>query len=403
MEYGWPLEKRRAYLTDLAKETTSSTQPILFEGEIENFPIHSVPIELPLYRLENGRTTDRQIEHLAKYPSLPTNFFRSNTEAPEVQLAQHKLLVSLSKERKNLFTEFRKSPQNEPIILSHLGYVVNGNRRLSTWRALYEENPTKFVKFAGINVVILPYCDAKALDRLEANLQIKEDLKAPYSWTAQALMLREKQSSAGYTEKELSVLYGTKLPELRKLMESFDYASEYLDSRDRSNRYSEVESKQYAFRQIAATRPKMKANETKKELFEIAAFCIVDEHATGERIYSEIPKIAKYIDAVIDNLQSEFDIECTTEDLSPVTDILTIEGNFDTARSVIRDTIESEVALKKKSKQRDYILTQVTKAKQALADAKSSANDKSSKAGLSNNLDTISDLVVWLRDWAEDE
>lgn len=72
---------------------------------MQYFPIFSIPIGLPLYRLENGRTMGRQAEYLSAHPDIPANFFRSDPESASAQKIQHKLLVALTREKKNLFKE----------------------------------------------------------------------------------------------------------------------------------------------------------------------------------------------------------------------------------------------------------------------------------------------------------
>jgi hypothetical protein len=375
---------------------------------MQYFPIYSIPIGLPLYRLENGRTTGRQAEYLSAHPDVPSNFFRSDPESASAQKTQHQLLVALTREKKNLFKEFETQPQTEPIILTSLGYVVNGNRRLSTWRELLESDKAKFARFRDIEVVILPYADEKEIDRVEADLQLKEDLKADYSWTSTALMMREKMVRYDYSEDDLASLYNKDKKELTELFDSLDYAIQYLESRDIPSKFSEVDGdKAYAFIQIVRTRKKIKASAAQKELFERAAFCITDEAGEGKRIYAEIPKIADYIDDVVDSLVSELDIETDGADkdtiVSTVSEAIADKNNFERARLVIRDAIEAASYAKKDKKKKDSVVVLVHKAKVALSEAKSSISAQSTKKGVVPALDDIEQLVSDLRAWAADD
>src|SRR5262245_3358746 len=180
MELGWPLPKRKQYLKQLQDQRPEKTHPVPFQGRQKYLPIHVVPLGLPRYRLENGRTTALQAEHLAAHPELPEDFFRADTELEAAQKAQHGILAKLAAGPKPLLKEFEKNAQSEPIILSANGYVINGNRRVSVWRSLYETSAKEYQRFANIEAVILPHCDERELDRIEADLQLKEDLKADY-------------------------------------------------------------------------------------------------------------------------------------------------------------------------------------------------------------------------------
>ena len=126
MELGWALPKRKKYLSDLKEEKSEITHPVRFQGKMQYLPVYMVPLSLPRYRLENGRTTSAQAEYLAGNPELEQQFFRIDGESEEAQLAQHKILIKLASGTKNLFNEFKTAEQEEPIILSAEGYVING-------------------------------------------------------------------------------------------------------------------------------------------------------------------------------------------------------------------------------------------------------------------------------------
>jgi hypothetical protein len=73
---------------------------------------------------------------------------------------------------------------------------------------------------------------------------------------------------------------------------------------------------------------------------------------------------------------------------------------FDEARVVIRDAIEAATQAKKDKKKKDYVASQVQKAKTALVEAKNSIKKDSTKAGVSKSLDDIETLIHELRTWA---
>jgi hypothetical protein len=406
LELGWPLPKRREFLKEKAAEKVEKTHPVPFQGKMQYLPVHEVPLGLPLYRLENGRTTGKQAEYLSAHPEVSKDFFRSDTESAAAQKVQHAILTELARGPKNLFKEFEDEPQIEPIILTSRGYVVNGNRRLSTWRDLYESDKSKFNRFQDIQVVILPFVDDKTVDRVEAALQLKEDLKADYSWTSTALMMREKMERFGYSEDEIVALYTRDKKDLLELLDTLDYADQYLEAREIPNKYSEVDAKEYAFIQIVRTRKKWKATEAEKEVFEKAAFCLTDEAGEGKRIYSEIPKVADYLDDVITSLSDEFGIETDGGDRNSVllktSEFLSEKNNFESARVVIREAIEAATFAKKDKQKKDNVLALVLKARTFLSEANDSITTDSNKDGIVVNLDEISKLTGAIRAWASD-
>ena len=58
--------------------------------------------------------------------------------------------------------------------------------------------------FRYVDVIVLPKCEQKEIDELEARLQIERDIKSAYSWHAQATMLKTKQRLNNYTTTELA-------------------------------------------------------------------------------------------------------------------------------------------------------------------------------------------------------
>jgi hypothetical protein len=405
VELGWPLPKRKQFLKELAAQRTDRTHPVRFQGKNQYLPVHVIPLGLPLYRLENGRTTGRQAEYIATHPEVSDNFFRADPESIEAQRAQHNILVKLTRERKNLFREFETEPQADPIIISSTGYVVNGNRRLSTWRELYSNDPSKFSRFKNIDVIILPYADDRDIDQLEADYQLKEDLKADYSWTSTALMIREKMARHKYSQDDLAAIYGRQKKEIIEILDCLDYADQYLESRGLQSKYSDVDDKEYAFLQICRSRKKVKGGDIDREIFEKSAFCLADEAGEGKRIYSEIPKIADHLPEIVTSLKKEFGIDDPALSKAQVAERVAAdlgdEENYERARLVIRDTLEAAAQHKKHKKRKEYVGLLVKRARDILREAKASIDKQSNRDGVSADLQTISDLTSALRTWAD--
>ena len=176
--FGWPLNKRREHFEQCLKgaAATHSTE-IKFQGGTRVFPVVRIPIGMPKYRMSNGRTASLQQEHLARNPALTKGFFRADPELDTVQMVQHGLLLEVIEDEGLLkFFSNPANDQTEPLILDSNGFVINGNRRLTAWRKLHHDEPNKFGHFSHVKAIMLPSCDEKDLDKLEASLQIHEDI-----------------------------------------------------------------------------------------------------------------------------------------------------------------------------------------------------------------------------------
>ena len=64
-QFGAPLLSRKE---EIARKTEKpeSFYPIEIMGRLQNIPVISVRIEMPVYRLANGRTKSAQLEYLTK-------------------------------------------------------------------------------------------------------------------------------------------------------------------------------------------------------------------------------------------------------------------------------------------------------------------------------------------------
>ena len=177
--FGWPLTDRREEFRKIADAPSGETYRVAsFKGNTETLPILRVPINLPKYRISNGRTASAQQEWVAS-KNLEADFFDDgDPELENIQIAQHNILLSMVKEE-GLLAKFKDTvnKQVEPILLDENGFVVNGNRRLCCWRLLNNETPTSFGHFSHVDIVVLPHCDEQELDRLEAKLQIEKDIR----------------------------------------------------------------------------------------------------------------------------------------------------------------------------------------------------------------------------------
>ena len=415
--YGWPQTKRCEELEKLRAVPATSHHRVLFKGQNTDLPIVRIPINLPKYRIANGRTASLQAEHLAKNSSVRKDLFSGDPELLDAQEAQHELLLKVIKQQdlQKLF-EDPSNKQIEPILLDERGFVVNGNRRLCCWRNLLHGDAAKYGHFSYLDVVVLPHCDEKDIDRLEAWLQIQKDIKADYSWDARANMLLDKQRRDGFSNKELAELYGMKEGEITELVDMRGYADAYLRSRSKTDMWSLVSEHEEAFRKLVSSRPKI-GDVGDQELFMEAAFALIDNpKEAGGRLYEQIPAILDSLDEVRDKLAEEFPVQAPTtsaevEELfgggevvspsalsTPLSVEIRKDENTSKARRIIVEVIASQKELKKNSKAAEYLLDCCKKANAQLSAAvKEGLRPESNRSGVSKQLDAIEKSITHIR------
>src|SRR5688572_6447600 len=144
MKYGYSLPERLQKFNELfshkqANAVTKWDIPTVNGNELHE--VFHVSVELPKYRLDNTRTLALQEQYI--YSNDLSEDFFNEVESDKVQEIQHNLLKTLigsTDKEKDLISYFSNQTQTEPLILTHDGFVISGNRRLCAFRELLEED-----------------------------------------------------------------------------------------------------------------------------------------------------------------------------------------------------------------------------------------------------------------------
>lgn len=414
--FGWPRPARLEEFRTRLEVNGLATDRVVFQGLNQDLPIVRIPIDLPKYRLVNGRTASLQVEHLALNADLRPDLFTGDPEMWDAQEVQHELLLKLGRlSDLDGYFEDTANKQVNPLLLDEEGFVVNGNRRLSMWRQLLHEEPQKYGHFEHIEVVVLPHATEKDINRLEAQLQIEKDIRADYSWDAQANMMIAKMERDDIKAEELCKLYKMKDTEFAQLLDMRAYADEYLRSRDKANLWSEVSGQEHTFQRLAQSRSKL-SGVGRKEIFKEAAFALIDDPTAVGRLYIAIPELAANLDKVVERLANELDLETAAPDdglndlfgggqsdesdaqQTGLIQALKDPAQRSQAREAIGEVLETERQVKKDVKKAGYLLDQCAKANSFLtAAAKDGLRPESKLTGVARQLDEIESRVVAIR------
>lgn len=384
--FGWTKAMRLEEFKKAREHAPTAHHRVVLQGQTLDLPIIRVHQNLAKYRLENGRTASAQVQYLAEHPGTPKDLFSGDPELWEAQEAQHNLLLKLA-EKSDLrkYFEDATNKQVEPIVLDENGFVINGNRRLATWRDLFHRDCGKFGRYEYIDVVVLPHVDVKAIDRLEASLQIEKDIKADYTWDAQANMMMAKRSE--YSDKELAELYGKKEAEIVELLDMRAYADEWLKTRGKEDMWSLVSGAEFAFRRIVTKRKDI-GGTGRQQLLKHFAFSMIDKpEEVKDSLHDAINVLANNMDQIVEKFKAEFPVsdvkpDSETEglfgggpqqgateaiDLALSKEIGKVE-HADKSRKIIVDYIEAQKQLKRDTKSAEKLLDCCAKANSLLED-----------------------------------
>lgn len=421
--YGWPLPDRREEFRKLSEQPTGETWRVDgFKGGTVSLPILRVPLNLPKYRISNGRTASAQQEWVSS-KHLQTDFFDGgDPELEDVQIAQHHILLSMVKDE-GLLAKFKDPTkiQVEPVILDENGFVVNGNRRLCCWRMLHHEDSQTYAHFGHIDIVVLPHCDEQELDRLEARLQIEKDIRSDYTWDAEANMMAQKQKLHGFTTPQLAQLYGKSKRDIEDLLAMRALAAEYLVSRGKENAWSEVKGDRYAFQELLKAM-NATASHGDREIVKQASFALIDDSGeAGERLYAVIPKVREHLGAVKEGLAEAFPLPEPEEDqaaieafgsptpvgqpvgaseLALVAEIKKDAESVKKARDIVIETIRSQDEQSKERDAADFLFKTLKKANALVQNASGHGlRPECTVDGVSAQLDAMKAAIARIEAW----
>ena len=422
IQFGLPLSIREKELAELQPVDPPRTKDVRFQGRNATFRVSRVRIELPKYRLENGRTSAAQRDYIAKQRLESIFFDPSRSENDDVQSAQHEILKQMadnSDPDKNLFKFFTAHEQDDPLILDATGFVVNGNRRLCAMRELLAQNATTFKRFSHIDIILLPKCAPKDIDSLEAVLQVEPDIRQDYSWINFVYSVRQKLNTGQYDENQLCDIYRILPKELKALLNRLVQAEDYLDSRNKAGQYLELDKAQFAFEQLQKSRQKLESR-AKQDFYTEVAYHII-ENAAGDRAYASIPDALEVVEDIksileADLLKEEFKAERKALTAKPNDDLFGTASEEDidytaafkalrktedkkAVRVIIQNAIEAKRERDKLAKRSNSALIRIRDANTALLDARAALPLQTAKEGISEQLDAIEQSVKAIRTW----
>jgi tetratricopeptide (TPR) repeat protein len=192
----------------------------------------SLPIDVPVYRMENCRTFSAQQTEVAR-EGLTKDFFEKGQELTTAQQAQHEILAKLAKQGTESVTPIisvlEKDGQREAILITSTGVVVNGNRRLSAMRELKtRKDGSVDGRFTNINCAVLPSDVTRdEIDDIEADLQARPQTKLDYDWIGDARLIR-RQVGKGRSTKEVADRLRRSKPDIENVLQALDEADLYL-------------------------------------------------------------------------------------------------------------------------------------------------------------------------------
>ncbi|SDK39308.1 hypothetical protein [Bradyrhizobium ottawaense] len=302
----------QAQLTSPLREVTSHD---VFENTPTSLKVIRIPLNLPIYRMANGRTATQQLAYVSE-KGLHADYFAKGEENEAVQQIQHEILKKFAKDGTEQITPIidvlKRDQQREPIWITPRGLVINGNRRLAAMRELYTESPTDYAEFAHVECAVLPALTAEQIVEIEIRLQMTPETKLPYGWIDECLMI-QTQINCGKSESQIAHVMRSRPKEVKAAISALKEVNIYLsDWRKAPGDYRLVEESKQFFYDLPG-RLKGKTGELLEASRRIGWVLIDNSSELGQRVYAFNDMFGNKAEEVLSKLADHIDIDLDEE------------------------------------------------------------------------------------------
>ena len=228
-------KKILAYVKDNDDCIQSNTESVYIKSERKDLEILRLPLNYVFFNIKNGRFAAEYREKVEQEGRELDMFDES-----DVRKIQELLLKQEPKQTVVLENDLKQYGQKNPGIITHDGYVINGNRRMAVLKKLMDEGRSEF---GYIKVAKLPKNISEAdVWKIEAGIQLSRHEKLDYGPVNTLLKLKEG-IDANLSNAEIArVLYGGFTEdEIKESLKRLTLIEEYLRYIHRPLNYKEAE------------------------------------------------------------------------------------------------------------------------------------------------------------------
>ncbi len=312
----------RGRIEAVRRSPNPATFDVPFRGRPITLPRIEVRADFPLYRIQSGRTHRAQAAYLDRHTELPPDFF-NDPEDPQVQRAQHEILLELIDEE-GLRQDLVEREQWNPLVLTHDGFVVDGNRRLCALRDEHSEY---------VRVVVLPEdAESPEIFETEIELQMARETRAEYNWVDQALHIRYGIEQLGERVEVLAERMRMDVDEIRASIAELAMVDMYLDWLGSPGKYHLVPAArggttQQAFRELTqrlSTQAAQRLSREEHQAIRETCFAVIlsdGGYSDVRRVITNLTRspqefVRRVIEDLPDDLRREIETEGTSESLA---------------------------------------------------------------------------------------
>ena len=282
-------KKIDAYIRDFPQCKLDYPERVRIQDVMTNITSYRLPLDLLFYNVENGRFAS---EYLALKKQLKRSL--KPEDLNDIKEIEKMLRNQSSAKTEWLKNNLKEFGQEEPGIITHDGYVINGNRRMSVLKLLASEDP----KYNYMNVGRLPENVTESdIYKIELGKQMAREQKLDYGPINELLKIQHGLDSGLNVEQIASTIGFTK-EEIEEKIDRLELIKEYLEFIKQPENFKEAENKDNHFinlqEQLFSKSRKKKNEFSPLELFNIKeiAFSTIQSGISHMEL-RKIPKLVK--------------------------------------------------------------------------------------------------------------
>lgn len=226
-------KKIDSYITDYkAQADLNDTEKVRIQDILIKIPIYRLPLGYLFYNVENGRFAK-------EYLNVKKNLKRELSPENRDDVKEIEKMLKEQNASKTLWLKdnIKSMGQQEAGIITHDGFVINGNRRMSVLHLLADENPD----YGYMDVARLPdHVEEADIYKIELGKQMAREQKLNYGPINELLKI-EHGIKSKLTPEQIAVTIGYTKEEIEEKMVRLELIRDYLNFIGQPDNFEAVE------------------------------------------------------------------------------------------------------------------------------------------------------------------
>jgi len=213
-------KKIDSYINDYKPQADlNDTEKVRIQDKVIKIDVYRLPLDYLFYNIENGRFAKEYLNLKKVTGELnPEN----SKDAKEIEKMLRGQNISKTQWLKD---DIKTMGQQEYGIITHDGFVINGNRRMSVLHLLADENPD----YGYMNVARLPNnVEESDIYKIELGKQMAREQKLDYGPINELLKI-EHGIKSKLTTSQIAATIGYTTEEIEEKMTRLELIRDYLD------------------------------------------------------------------------------------------------------------------------------------------------------------------------------